>query len=321
MRRADRIMRLIAFYLSAALFFVLLPITLSYSLGYKIDYRAFKIYKTGILYINTNPAGASIYLNGRLNPNTTPAQIEELKPGAYKLEIRREGFYPWERELVIRPNMVTRADRIVLFPVKQDMKVLSEHEINDFTISDKNHIYCFSKSGLFRLNIDGSGFKKLASYSDWPDSVIKKVFSPDGSKILLYNDRNVWVVYLTVEKTLMREAEEAKVERVFSSYDPIQGVFWYSQSSYLIVVTGKDVKVVELRGGDKRNIALLYKFNVWPRGIHYDDTRDTLYFTDSDKDADRRGIYLHKLELRQKYFDSFLQTLLKREAETGYEAR
>lgn len=320
MRRIDRVMRMIAFYFSVALFFVLLPITLSYSLGYKIDYKAFKIYKTGILYINTTPAGASIYLGGRLNPNVTPAQIEELKPGPYKLELRRDGFYPWERELVIRPNMVTRADRIVLFPVKQDMKVLSEREISDFTISDRNQIYCFSKNGLFRVNLDGSGFKRMASYTGWPDGLMKKMFSPDGTKILLYNDRNIWVVYLAVEKTTNRD-EEAKVEEVYSSNEPILGAFWHSQSNYLVVVTGKDVKAVELRGGNKRNIALLYKFNSWPRGIYYDEPRDILYFTDSGKGDSSGGTFLHKLELRQKYFDSFLKMLLKREEEAGYEAR
>lgn len=322
MQRFDKIMRMVAFYFSVGLFLVLLPIILSYALGYKIDYRALKVYKTGILHISSNPAGASIYINGRVHPDVTPAQVEELKPGRYKVEVRREGFYPWERELVVRPNMVTRADRIVLFPIAQDMKVLSEREVIDFTVSDKNYIYFFSKAGLFRVNIDGSGLKRLSAYSNWPDAKIEKKFSPDGAKIMLYNDRKIWGVYLTIEKTLMREAEEARVEEIFESDEPILDAFWYSQSNYLIVVTCKDIKVIELKGGDKRNIVLLYKFSSWPRGIHYDEDRDTLYFTDAAKGpGSKNGTYLYKLDLRQKYFDSFLQLLLKRDGETKYESK
>lgn len=321
MRLIDKIMRMTAFYLSVILFLVLLPIVLSYALGYKIDYGEFRVYKTGILYINSNPAGASIYLNGRLHNDVTPAKVEELKPGTYKVEVRREGFYPWERELVVRPNMVTRAERIVLFPVTQDMKVLSDREITDFTVSDRNYIYYFSKAGLFRVNVDGAGLERLSSYSDWPDVKLEKKFASDGNKIMLSGDKKIWIVYLNVERTLMREAEDASVEEIFSSEDPIIDVFWYSQPNYIIVVTSKDIKVVELKGGEKRNIALLYKFARSPRGIYYDEYRDTIYFTDAGKDNGAQGTYLYKLDLRQKQFDSFLQTLLKRETEPKYESR
>lgn len=322
MTRTDRIHRAIAFYLSVALFLALLPIVLSYALGYQIDYATLKIYKTGILYVNSNPAGASIYLNGRLYNDVTPAQIEELKPGTYRIEVRRDGFYPWERELTVRPNMVTKADRIVLFPVKQDMRVLGEREVADFAIADNRYLYCFSGAGLFRLSVDGSGMKQLSSHAAWPDWLKGKRFSPDGNKIALYNDRKILVVYLAPESSRVTATEGARVEEVFDSPEPIIGVFWYSQSNYLIVATESDIKVVELRGGDKRNIVLLHKFSSRPRGVHYDEDRDTLFFTDAGQGKpDAKGAYLYRLDLRQKQFDSFLELLLKREGETNYESK
>lgn len=322
MRRSDRIKRAIAFWASVGLFLILLPIVLSYALGYQIDYRAFKIYKTGIIYINSKPAGASIYLNGRLYRDVTPAQIEEMKPGAYRIEVRREGFYPWERELTVRPNMVTKADRIVLFPVTQDLKVLGEREVHDFAVSPKNYLYCFTGDGLFRLAADGGGMKKLSSFGRWPDWIKDKKFSPDGNKMAVYNDRQLQVVYLAPESSRVTATEEARVEDILTSPDPITDVFWYSQSNYLLVVTEKDVKVVELRGGDKRNIVLLHKFGARPRSVHYDEDRDTLFFTDAGRGPAAKGAYLYRLDLRQKYFDSFLQQLLpKKDAEAKYESR
>ncbi|MEI6863619.1 MAG: PEGA domain-containing protein [Candidatus Omnitrophota bacterium] len=94
MKNIDKIMRAIAFYVSLAAFFALLPIVLSYALGYKIDYKKLKIYKTGIIYVSSHPAGASVYINGKLHSDITPMKIEDVKPGTYKVEVRRDGFYP-----------------------------------------------------------------------------------------------------------------------------------------------------------------------------------------------------------------------------------
>ena len=104
----------------------------------------------GILSLRSAPSGASIYINGKLRQEITPARIEELKPGAYKIEVKREGFYPWEGELVVRPNMVTKADRIILFPVTRDIKRFSDREVLDFAVSDKDEIYYFTDYGLLK---------------------------------------------------------------------------------------------------------------------------------------------------------------------------
>ena len=103
MKKSDRIKRMVAFYFSAALFLVALPIVLSYALGYTIDYKEFSIYKTGIISINSQPAGTAVYINSRKIADSTPAQIEELRPGTYKIEVRRDGYYPWHKDMTVLP--------------------------------------------------------------------------------------------------------------------------------------------------------------------------------------------------------------------------
>jgi len=322
MNKSDAVKRAIAFYFFVALFFISLPITLSYSLGYHIDYHELKIYKTGIIYISTQPSGASIYVNGKRHADLTPAQIEELRPATYRIEVRRKGFYPWAKDLVVRPNMVTKADRIVLFPTTLEITRISKHEASDFVISNKNSIYYLTRSGLLRSNIDGSNLKALASYSNWPKDIIDKKFSPDGDKFLYFNKWTIDAVYLNLDKDLTPGHEEARVEEVLTSSDPIIDVFWHSRSGYIIVFTESDIKVMELLGGGKRNIVSLYKFNRIPRGIYYDDSADSLYFTDFERESDGKEMsYIYRLDLRQTFFDSLMQLLLKKEDETGYEKR
>jgi len=321
MESKDRIKRWIAFYLSVTLFLVLLPIVLSYSLGYNIDFRRFKIYKTGIIYLKSQPAGASIYINGKEITDLTPARIEELKPDRYNVEVRREGFYPWHKELVVMPNMVTKAEDIVLFRLSQDITRIKDGEALHFAIPDKKTVYYMAVSGLFRMNLDGTNLKKLSSYCDWPREIKDAVFSPDGDKFLYFNREGIWVVYLKSD-TSAKEGELAGVEEVLKSREPIQNVFWYSQSNYIVFVTSKDINVIELSGQGIRNTIALYKFNASPGSLYYDTTNDSLYFTDLNKEPDAafKRSYLYRLDLRQKFFTQLMQRFRK-EFEIRYEKR
>jgi len=323
MKNSDKIKRAIAFYFSVALYFILLPIILSYSLGYKINYRKFMIYKTGIIYINSAPAGAEIYVNGKKDDELTPTQIEELRPGIYKIEVKRDGFYSWEKEIVVRPNMVTKADKIILFPIIQQSKMIAAKDILDFAVSTNNFIYYMTKEGLFRSNMDGTGFAKISFYSNWPSDILAKKFFRENNKFLYFNKRSVWAVYLNLDKaTAQGNGEYAEVEEITSSDDRILDVFWYSAGNYIIVVTEKYITVVELSRGGKRNPVLLYKFSARPERLYYDSGSDSLYFTDTGKDFRSKEVAcLYRIDLRQTFFDKLIKMLLKREVETHDEKK
>lgn len=316
MNKADTIIRRIAFYFSLALYFILLPIILSYSLGYHIDFHKFKIYKTGILAFKSTPSGASIYINSKLHPDLTPARIEELRPGTYSIEVKKEGFYPWQKDLAIHPNMVTRAENIVLFTILQEMSKISPLETVNFAITDdRNQIYHMTKSGLYRSNMDGANLKKLSNYSDWPDHILKKKFSPDGRKILYFNENGIWVIYL-ISHNQDKGGEAARVEEILQNPEPIHDVFWHSGSNYLVFIAGREINVVELGRGIKENIVTLHRCAHPPRGLYYDEYNDSLYFNDSEGGKDR----IWRIDLREKFFEKLLQRV-KKEFDIIYEKR
>ena len=312
----DKIKRAVSFYLTVAAFFILLPIVLSYSLGYRIDYRKAKIYKTGIIFVNSQPAGANVYINDRKIQPPTPARIEELKPGRYRVKVQKDGFYTWERELAVRPNMVTKADRIVLFPVTNQMNRISKNPVSDFAVSDRNSIYHMTDEGLFVSAMDGSGWKKISGFSNWPKGISGKKFSPGGDKFLFFSKWNVYIIYLNIDKSEARPPEGAKVERVFVSEDQIIDVFWFSKPDYIIVVNNNDVEAVELRGEKSRNVVKLYEFNVAPQYVYYDSGNDSLYFTDSNKESlAREGNYIYRLDMRKTFLDSLKKLWMGKESE------
>ncbi|MBI4974408.1 MAG: hypothetical protein HZC19_01125 [Candidatus Omnitrophica bacterium] len=176
-----------------------------------------------------------------------------------------------------------------------------------------------TSAGLFRSSLDGTNMKRLSSYSDWPEMIVGKKFSPDRDKLLYFNKFHIWVIYMNLDKSLVKGKDSVKVEEVLTSPDPIIDVHWYSESRHIVFVTDKYINVGELSGSEgERNIVILYKFNASPKSLFYDEASDSLYFTDSTSSKDRA--YLYRLDLRQNFFDQLMQRL-KKEFEIRYEKR
>lgn len=307
MNKSDAVIRYIAFFFSLALYLILLPIILSYSLGYHIDFNKFIIYKTGIISLKSAPSGASIYINGKLYPDITPARIEELRPGTYSIEVKREGMFPWQKELAVRPNMVTRAENILLFPMLQVTEKVNNRETDNFFIpDDRSQIYYMTKSGFYKSNIDGTNSRKLSSYSEWPSGIIGKKLSPDGKKIIYFNENGIWIIYLKGLR-LTKNGEIAEIEEVFKGPNIIKDVFWHSASNHIIFIAGRDINVLEIGKGGGKNIVTLNKCTRQPQGLYYDTYNDSLYFNDSPEG--RRSLY--RLDLREKFFGKLMERIKK----------
>ena len=316
MNKSDIVIRHVAFFFSLALYLTLLPIILSYSLGYHIDFHKLIIYKTGILSLRSTPSGASIYINGKLIPDITPARIEELRPGTYSIEIKREGLFSWQKELAVRPNMVTRAENILLFPTLQVTEKVSDHEMDNFFIpDDRSQIYYMTKSGLYKSNLDGTNLKKLSSYSGWPSDILGKKLSPDGKKILYFNENGIWIISLNGIR-LTKNGDVAEVGEVLKSPNIIKDVFWHSGSNHIIFVAGRDINVLEIGKGGGKNIVTLNKCSRQPQGVYYDAYNDSLYFNDSPAGLSK----LYRLDLREKFFGKLMERI-KKEFDIIYDQR
>lgn len=81
--------------------------------GYRFSPTKGEVKSTGILVAASNPDGAKIFINGELK-GATNSNIS-LAPGTYTVEIKKDGFTSWKRELRIKGELVIKADAL-LFP-------------------------------------------------------------------------------------------------------------------------------------------------------------------------------------------------------------
>jgi len=134
--------RTFLFIFFVVLFVLVAPLTIFYSLGWRIDWQNKKIIKPGLFYFKVWPKNCQIYLtsldnkhlmgrDGKLEKKTDfffgSALIENLFPRKYEVEIKKEGFQSWKKTLEIKEGLPTEAKNIILVPEKPNFTVLTKN--------------------------------------------------------------------------------------------------------------------------------------------------------------------------------------------------
>lgn len=125
-----------AFFLGALfLFTVIAPVLILGASGYRYDFQDQVLVPTGTLVLKSHPEGAQILINRQEEAGRTPAEIQGLLPSRYTLEVKREAFHPWRKEVEIQANRITVEDQILLIPKRIAVSSLSEKEVRTFAVS------------------------------------------------------------------------------------------------------------------------------------------------------------------------------------------
>jgi len=286
----------ILFYLSVFIFFIGLPFILSFALGYKFNQHSLKFVKTGLIFVKTQPAGAKIYLNGKLTSEKSPASMQELLPGTYKVTLELAQYYPWNGQVEVEAGRVSRVDKVIFFPVRPNLQQLNQEKFSSFRIDpEKKTIYYLDqeKKALYRSNLEANNFEDLVSLPDKFSQINGWEVSADQKKVFIFNYHQISVIFFDP-----RLDDEYASSIVFLDYpqEKVVNVFWHSDSYHLVVLTNKHVQVIESR----LNAAPvnLVELNKEGSAAFYDTKKDALYFSDSQRDLEGNFYNnLYKLEL------------------------
>ncbi|MDP2967557.1 MAG: hypothetical protein Q8N87_04085 [bacterium] len=204
--------RVIIFLICSFLFILIAPSIVLYSQGYRIDLENKKFTQTGGLFLKILPRQTDIYIDGKLNKRTDfffdSVLIENLLPKKYKVEVKKEGYHPWEKTLEIKEKEVIEAKNVVLFP--QDINfsvftgqveqfwfspdqrkiILKEKEETGWTLKlydlDKNiKSYLMSQEDISPKETQLGEEDKSSSSPFAAAQVINLTFSKDSKKIYL----------------------------------------------------------------------------------------------------------------------------------------
>lgn len=298
---SEQRIRQILFYLSLLIFFIGLPFILSFALGYIFDMRTLKFTKAGLVDLETQPQGAIVYLNKVLLKEKTPTTIRELLPGTYSITLELDNHYPWVRDVLVEAGKVTRLDKIILFPLRPNVKQMNKDKVSSFWLDlDKGKTYYLNheESAIYRSDLEGESFEKIGSFAGINFPVKEWKVSPDREKLVCFNQRKIAVVHLNPEPSLL-SGQGAPI----LLDDPnrrIYDVFWHSDSYHLILVTDRNIEAQE--ASPKSTPVILVDLNTKNASVFYNDTEDALYFMDSEKALDGKFYdNVYKLEIGTKF--------------------
>jgi hypothetical protein len=236
--------------------------------------------KTGGFFIKAEPRQAEIYINGRLEKKTdfffNSVLVKNLLPKKYKIEIKKEGFFTWEKTLEIEEKNVIEIKSVILFPKNPNFAILPENQINPFlkkeattTVPEGILAYQIINNNIYYLNATGSIFltdssfltnKKLnqISFLVEPGSKYNLKISPDGKKIAYISDHEIWLLF-TQDISDQPQKKAGQILFLTRFSEIINNVFWLN-SDYLIFSTGDKIKISEIDNRDKINICEIGEF-------------------------------------------------------------
>jgi len=147
-----------------------------------------KIERTGAVFIQTNPKGVIIKIgkeifgdkSGLIQNGTL---VSELLPGNYKVEIEKNNYLAWVKNIAIESGLVTEISKIVLIPQNLEKNLVPLAKSPDsFWINSDGKIIFKNNANLYYESQNSSPVKLRG------DKLI--VWSDDNSKIITQDSKN-----------------------------------------------------------------------------------------------------------------------------------
>ena len=182
----------------AILFFLITPLIILYSQGYRFDFETKKFFQTGAFSFKVWPQGAWVFLDNKLTKKTDflfgTIYIDNLLPKKYRVKIKKEGYLIWEKTLEIKEKWVTDNKNIFLVPENPQFNSLKEG-VGSFFLSPDGKKAILKKNeeenwALILLNLEKNISSPLFEKGDFSEkdetvNFIKLNWSSDSRKFLL----------------------------------------------------------------------------------------------------------------------------------------
>jgi hypothetical protein len=96
----------IGYGLMAVLILTASVLLLLFAFGFSFDRRTGNLVQNGLVFVNTSPVTADVYLNGELRGRGDQRLV--LTAGAYEIEVREEGYRTWRHDINLSGGQLVR---------------------------------------------------------------------------------------------------------------------------------------------------------------------------------------------------------------------
>jgi hypothetical protein len=174
-------------------FLIAAPILVLYGNGYRFDIKNWKIQKTGIIFLTSNQADVSVYLNDKLygeKINNKNLSVKNFLPGDYIVRAEKDGYTAWQKKLTVASGKAVFTDEILLMKKSIPFNIVSgKIQWVNFSNNQKMAVYFIRNASsneiwLYNLaNKQSTLLYKISSINSSTEAAIS--WSHNDAKILL----------------------------------------------------------------------------------------------------------------------------------------
>jgi len=205
--------RTILFLILTLLFLFTAPTVVLFSQGFRFDWETKRVTQVGAFFFDVSPSRARISVDGTPIGETArfigSSLTKNFLPKTYTVQISKEGYHTWEKNLEIKARQVTEAKNITLFPQNVSFRVLKENIVDYWKASNQNEaIIQMSFEDEWTLSL--WDFERDLAYEFYRGSKTNRdsariEWAPDASKIIveITSDRNTQITIHILNRTLL----------------------------------------------------------------------------------------------------------------------
>lgn len=139
----SRPVRLAMLIVFIAVFFVISPLIIMYTAGYRYDWQNGLLKETGAISIDVEPRNAVVYLNGIRLEDRMPIRLNNIAPAKYSLKITAPGYFDWIKEIEVKNKQTNYTKEISLIK-KNKPEILINKKIDNYGLSYDGRFIIYS---------------------------------------------------------------------------------------------------------------------------------------------------------------------------------
>lgn len=212
-RRAHSIRLIVGYFLIATAIVLVTLILVFQSYGYDLDRKTGAIIQNGLMFVSSRPEPANVYVNDRLVK--TQGNVRLVLPSdIYNLELKRDGYRPWQRTVSLAGGSIERLVYPFLFPKKLDTKDQQTYKSQpQFATQspDRHWILVQPTNHVNKLSVyDTSNFNKAPKSIVLPADLLTAAtdhkfelveWSPDNKHLLVKDTSSAGVQFIMIDWT------------------------------------------------------------------------------------------------------------------------
>ncbi|MFA5098601.1 MAG: hypothetical protein WC461_00035 [Candidatus Paceibacterota bacterium] len=169
-----------------------------YSQGWRPVWQDNKIIfqETGAIFIETSPKNAEIKIDGKIFKDKSGllqsgTLIDNFLPKNYKIEIKKDGYSAWQKNLSVKSGMVAETGKIILIPEKISPQPFSNVKTAGAFWEKENRLVFSSSSALYYFNQDKPVKLKGNNFISWSEDGNKFITKDTATLIYYFYDTGI----------------------------------------------------------------------------------------------------------------------------------